>query len=101
MELGSGRPDHAVRRPRVDEVRLRGEVRTGIVMRVARRGDLRVVVRRQQGTDCRRDRRTALDRERAPLAEVVLHVDDDQATRHEATSTYRTSSAGSPGDRLI
>ena len=51
----------------------------------------------EQPADVRGDLGAALDRERASLAEVVLHVDDDQRSLHAPTIV--TLSRSAPGAR--
>src|SRR5690606_33746000 len=93
MELGPGRPGDAVRRPGVDEVRLLGEVVTrldvvvlrgdDVVPPLALGGALAAAVRGgEQGRDLLGDRGSAGDGKRAALAEVVLHVNDQQCSCH-------------------
>src|SRR5690606_21651297 len=92
VEVGAGRADHAVRRPRVDEVGLVGEVVARVEVEVAGRHDVVVVgaVLGDVPGDGGGHVRAALDGERAALAEVVLHVDDDQSLLAHEHSLYRS-----------
>src|SRR5690606_19180940 len=100
VEVGAGRADHAVRRPRVDEVGLVGEVVARVEVEVAGRHDVVVVgaVLGDVPGDGGGHVRAALDGERAALAEVVLHVDDDQSLLAHEHSLYRSLLRTCPDD---
>src|SRR3712207_1246773 len=84
VQLDAVRTDHAVRRPGLQVVRLLGEVAAGVDVVVAGGHHVRVVgrVRADVLADRGGDVRTAGDGEAAALAEVVLHVHDEQSARH-------------------
>ena len=88
VEGGAWRPGDAVRRPRVQIVRLAGEMGAGIDV-VVTGGDHMVVfggVAVQVGADAAGDLRAAGHRQRAAFAEVVLHVDDDESAHGPTVS---------------
>jgi hypothetical protein len=82
MEVRPRRTDNTVRGPRVDEIRLLGEVRARIDVPVAGADDMVVASRgaRQVVADPRRDGGATGDGEAAAFAEVVLYVDDNEGT---------------------
>ena len=79
VEVGARRADHTVRRPGRREVGVVGEVLAGIDVEVLGRDDVGVVARGGQIFTDRAGHRLAADHfEGAALAEVVLHVDDEE-----------------------
>src|SRR3954447_17172942 len=70
-------------------------------MRVARCDDVVVVGGRKQGADRGGDGSATFNGQRATLAEVVLHVDDDERPGHGVTLSYCVGSTGSPGDSCV
>src|SRR5690606_31062610 len=72
----------AVPGPRRHEVRFLAEVRAGVDVVIAGRGDVLVGAPAHQFGHAGRDGRPAVDGERTALAEVVLDVHDDQCGTH-------------------
>ena len=94
VEVGSGRAHHTVGWPRIGVVGVGREVRARIAMVIAGGDDgvVVIVVRGHVVGDGGGHGPTAHHRERAALAEVVLHVDDD-----ERPHAPYPRSAGGPG----
>ena len=109
MQVGTGGPDHAMRRPAVDEVGMRGEVPVRVDVVIARRDDVAEDRDASQRLIEFGHLGAAGDGERSAFAEVVLHVHDDgrclfdhavTLARFQAGGTSRVGIAGSPRESL-
>src|SRR6185295_8353612 len=100
VELLAGRADDAVRGPTVNEIGRVAEVRARVDVVVLGGHDVVPVAGRHCRGDAGGHRRAAADRERTALAEVVLHVDDDECPAHGLPPTTITGMAGSPAESL-
>ena len=91
VEVRAGRARHAVRRPGRRVVRVVGEVAARVDVEVLGRHHVRVVLSAAREVLAHRPghRGPASHRQRPALAEVVLHVDDDQRT-HSPNGILRT-----------
>src|SRR5215207_4915075 len=87
MEVRTRRADYTVRRPGVNEVRLRRKVRAGIDVMITSGNDVGVpMITAEQAIDSADSRGSTSYAQRATLAEVSLRVGNDQGPCHDHSS---------------
>src|SRR5262249_20729291 len=100
VELRPERTDHAVRRPAVHVVRRLAEMRARVDVVVLGGHDMVPVAGLHGRRDGAGHRGATGHRQRTALAEIVLDVDDDQGSAHDAPfeGWKTTGTAGSPAE---